>query len=123
MDDVSPKIQNQIAQFQQLQQQLQAILGQKYQMEAQLKEMERTIEELNKTTEDFPIYKSVGSLLIKAKDKDSVLKEIEDDKESTGVRIKTLDRQEKYMRDRYQSLQDQLSKALGVEQKGQEDAG
>ncbi|MCJ7516626.1 MAG: prefoldin subunit beta [Methanomassiliicoccales archaeon] len=123
MDDVSPKIQNQIAQFQQLQQQLQAILGQKYQMEAQLKEMERTIEELNKTTEDFPIYKSVGSLLIKAKDKDSVLKEIEDDKESTGVRIKTLERQEKYMRDRYQSLQDQLSKALGVEQKGQEDTG
>ena len=123
MDDVSPKIQNQIAQFQQLQQQLQAILGQKYQMEAQLKEMERTIEELNKTTEDFPIYKSVGSLLIKAKDKASVLKEIEDDKESTGVRIKTLERQEKYMRDRYQSLQDQLSKALGVEQKGQEDAG
>ncbi len=123
MDDVSPKIQNQIAQFQQLQQQLQAILGQKYQMEAQLKEMERTIEELNKTTEDFPIYKSVGSLLIKAKDKTSVLKEIEDDKESTGVRIKTLERQEKYMRDRYQSLQDQLSKALGVEQKGQEDTG
>jgi len=39
------------------------------------------------------------------------------------VRIKTLERQEKYMRDRYQSLQDQLSKALGVEQKGQEDTG
>jgi prefoldin beta subunit len=123
MDDMSPKIQNQLAQFQQLQQQLQAILGQKYQMEAQLKETERTVEELNKTADDVPIYKSVGSLLIKAKDKVAVLKEIEDDKESLGVRIKTLDRQEKYMRDRYQSLQDQLSKALGGEQQGQEDAG
>jgi prefoldin beta subunit len=123
MDDMSPKIQNQLAQFQQLQQQLQAILGQKYQMEAQLKETERTVEELNKTADDVPIYKSVGSLLIKAKDKVAVLKEIEDDKESLRVRIKTLDRQEKYMRDRYQSLQDQLSKALGGEQQGQEDAG
>jgi prefoldin beta subunit len=123
MDDMSPKIQNQLAQFQQLQQQLQAILGQKYQMEAQMKETERTVEELNKTADDVPIYKSVGSLLIKAKDKVAVLKEIEDDKESLGVRIKTLDRQEKYMRDRYQSLQDQLSKALGGEQQGQEDAG
>jgi len=123
MDEVSPKIQNQLAQFQQLQQQLQAILGQKYQTEAQLKEMERTIEELDKTADDVPIYKSVGSLLIKAKDKATILKEIEDDKESLGVRVKTLDRQEKYMRERYQSLQDHLSKALGGEQKGQEDAG
>jgi len=123
MDEVSPKIQNQLAQFQQLQQQLQAILGQKYQMEAQMKEMERTVEELNKTTDDVPIYKSVGSLMIKAKDKTTVLKEIEDDRESLGVRVKTLDRQEKYMRERYQSLQDQLSKALGSERQGQEDAG
>jgi len=123
MDEVSPKIQNQLAQFQQLQQQLQAILSQKYQMEAQLKEMERTVEELDKAANDVPIYKSVGSLLIKAKDKTTVLKEIGDDKESLGVRVKTLDRQEKYMRERYQSLQDQLSKALGGERQGQEDAG
>ncbi len=123
MDEVSPKIQNQLAQFQQLQQQLQAILGQKYQMEAQIKEIERTVEELNKTGDDVPIYKSVGSLMIKAKDKATVLKEIEDDKESLGVRVKTLDRQEKYMRERYQSLQDSLSKALGGERQGQEDAG
>lgn len=123
MDEVSPKIQNQLAQFQQLQQQLQAILGQKYQMEAQMKEMERTVEELNKTEDDVPIYKSVGSLLIKAKDKATILKEIDDDKESLVVRVKTLDRQEKYMRERYQSLQDQLSKALGGERQSQEDAG
>ena len=123
MDEVSPKIQNQLAQFQQLQQQLQAILGQKYQMEAQLKEMERTVEELDKTADDVPIYKSVGSLLIRAKDKATVLKEIENDKESLGLRVKTLDRQEKYMRERYQSLQDHLSKALGGEQQGQKDAG
>jgi len=112
MDDLSPKVQNQIAQFQQLQQQLQAVLNQKFQMDAQVKEMQRTVEELNKSPEDVVIYKSVGSLLIKAENKTSVLKEIEDDKETMEVRVKTLERQEKSLKDRYQQLQDQLNKAL-----------
>ena len=110
---MSPKLQNQIAQFQQLQQQLQTVLTQKLQMEAQLREVENTLEELGKVTDDTPIYKNVGSLLIKATDKDSVMKEIEDDKETLEVRVKTLNRQEKQMRERFQSLQEQLQKALG----------
>ncbi len=114
MDELSPKIQNQIAQFQQMQQQLQAVLNQKFQMEAQLREMQRTVEELNKAPEDVPVYKSVGALLIKAENKAAVLKEIEDDKETLEVRVKTLDRQEKFLREKYQSLQDQLQKALGA---------
>ena len=113
MNEISPKLQNQIAQFQQLQQQLQTILSQKLQMEAQLREAENTLEELGKVTDDAPIYKNVGSLLIKATDKESVVKEIEDDKETLEIRVKTLNRQEKQMRERYQSLQEQLQKALG----------
>ena len=46
MNSISPQLQNQIAQFQQLQQQLQAVTSQKIQMEAQVKEIERTMEEL-----------------------------------------------------------------------------
>jgi len=113
MNEMSPKLQNQIAQFQQLQQQLQAILSQKFQMEAQLREVENTLEELGKVTEDTPIYRNVGSLLIKAKEKESVVKEIEDSKETLEVRVKTLNRQEKQMRERYENLQEQLQKALG----------
>jgi prefoldin beta subunit len=114
MDDLSPKVQNQIAQFQQLQQQLQAVLNQKFQMDAQVKEMQRTTEELNKSPEDVVIYKSVGSLLIKAPGKHTVLKEIEEDKETMEVRVKTLERQEKSLKERYQVLQDQLNKALSA---------
>jgi prefoldin beta subunit len=113
MDELSPKIQNQIAQFQQIQQQLQAILNQKFQMEAQLREMQRTLEELGKAAEDVTVYKSVGSLLIKAENKSAVQKEIEEDKETLEIRVKTVDRQEKHLRERYQVLQDQLQKALG----------
>jgi prefoldin beta subunit len=113
MNEISPKLQNQIAQFQQLQQQLQTVLSQKMQMEAQLRETENTLEELVNVTDDAPIYKNVGSLLIKANDKESVVKEIEENKETLEIRVKTLNRQEKQMRERYQSLQDQLQKALG----------
>jgi len=113
MNEMSPKLQNQIAQFQQLQQQLQTILSQKFQMEAQLREVENTLEELGKVTEDTPIYRNVGSLLIKANEKESVVKEIEDSKETLEVRVKTLNRQEKQMRERYENLQEQLQKALG----------
>ncbi len=116
MNEIPPKLQNQIAQFQALQQQLQNILSQKFRLEAQLREAEMTIEELKKSPEDVVIYKSVGSLLIKAPEKASVLTDVEDDKETLEVRIKTLERQEKSMRDKYQVMQDQLNKALGAAQ-------
>ena len=113
MNEISPKLQNQIAQFQQVQQQLQSVLSQKFRMEAQLRETQMTIDELNKAAEDVAIYRNVGSLLIRASDKTSVLKDVEDDKETLEIRIKTLDRQEKALRDKYNTMQDQLSKALG----------
>jgi len=113
MNEISPKLQNQIAQFQQLQQQLQSVLSQKFRMEAQLREVQMTIDELNKSAEDVTIYRNVGSLLIRASDKASVLKDVEDDKETLGIRIKSLDRQEKTMRDKYNAMQEQISKALG----------
>jgi len=113
MNEISPKLQNQIAQFQQLQQQLQSVLSQKFRLEAQLREAQMTVDELGKSPDKVIIYKSIGSLLIKASDKSSVLKEVEEDKETLEIRIKTLDRQEKSLREKYQVMQDQLSKALG----------
>jgi prefoldin beta subunit len=113
MDDISPKLQNQIAQFQQVQQQLQQILNQKFRMEAQLKEMDLTIDELKKTPADSPVYKNVGALMIKVSDREGLLKEIEDDKETAEVRVKSLDRQEKMLREKYALMQDQISKAIG----------
>ncbi|MCX6652798.1 MAG: prefoldin subunit beta [Methanomassiliicoccales archaeon] len=113
MNEIPPKLQNQIAQFQQLQQQLQSVLSQKFRLEAQLREAQMTADELGKSPDKVIIYKSIGSLLIKASDKSSVLKEVEEDKETLEIRIKTLDRQEKSLREKYQVMQDQLSKALG----------
>jgi len=116
MDEISPKLQNQIAQFQQVQQQLQQVLNQKFRMESQLKELELTIEELKKTPSDSPVYKNSGALMIKVSDRENLLKEIEDDKETTEVRVKSLDRQEKMLKEKFQSVQEQLNRALGAQQ-------
>jgi prefoldin beta subunit len=115
MDEISPKLQNQIAQFQQLQQQLQTVMGQKIRMDAMIKEMEMTIEELKKTPQDATVYRNVGSLMIKVADIPALLKELEEDKETTEVRIKSLDRQEKMLKEKFQNVQEQLSRAIGAQ--------
>ena len=111
MNNISPQLQNQIAQFQQLQQQLQNLNGQKLQMNAQMKEMERTIAELDKSTGD--VFKNVGSLLVKVNDKAAVKAEIEETMETQEIRIKSLERQEKGLREKYDSLQETINKAMG----------
>lgn len=116
MDEISPKLQNQIAQFQQLQQQLQTVMSQKIRMDAMLKEMEMTIEELRKAPSDAVVYKNVGSLMIKVADTPALLKEIEEDKETTEIRVKSLDRQEKMLKEKFQSVQEQLNRAIGAQQ-------
>lgn len=116
MKEISPQMQNQIAQFQQLQQQLQIITGQRLQLEAKLREIEGTLEELGKAGEDTPIYKSIGTLLVRANNKEEIRKELEEHKETIGIRIKTLQKQEKSLSERYERMQEQLTQALGGQQ-------
>ena len=70
MNGISPQLQNQITQFQQVQQQLQAVTTQKMQYDAQKRELARTLEELTAST--GAVYKSSGSLLIKVEDKEAL---------------------------------------------------
>ncbi len=113
MNDMSPKLQSQISQYQQLQQQIQVLSSQRYQLEAQSKEVSKAVEELNGLQPDAAIYKNVGSLMIRAKDRDTILKDLTEQKETLDVRVKSLEKQEKHLRERYQSLQDELSRVLG----------
>jgi prefoldin beta subunit len=119
MKELSPQLQAQLASFRQLQQQLQVISGQRIQMEAKLKEIEGTLEELTNAGEDTPIYKSIGVLLIRAKDRAEVQKELEDQKETLSIRVKTLEKQEKSLAERYERMQQQLTAALGGQQSAQ----
>ena len=88
------------------------VATQKIQLEAQVKELERTVQELEKTTDDSAVYKNVGSLLIQVKDRAGLVSELKEQKETAEVRVKTLDRQDKHLRERHQSLQQQITQAL-----------
>jgi len=111
IDNIPPKVQNQIAQFQQLTQQIQMVTSQKIQLESQVRELEKTIQELEKVG-DEAVYRNVGSLLIQVKDKAVLISELKEQKETAEVRVKTLDRQDKHLRERHQTLQQQITQAL-----------
>ncbi|HEY7587707.1 MAG TPA: prefoldin subunit beta [Thermoplasmata archaeon] len=113
MKEVSPQLQNQIAQYQQLQQQLQVLTSQRIQLEAKLREIEGTLEELGKLSGNTQVYKSIGMLLVRQDDREVLKKELEEHKETLTVRVKSVQRQEKALSERYESLGEKIRAALG----------
>lgn len=118
MKEISPQLQNQIAQYQQLQQQLQLLASQRLQLEAKLREVESTLEELGKLAPDTTIYKSIGVLLVQANDREALKKELEEHRETLTIRIKAIQKQEKALGGRYEDLQQKIQSALGGPQAG-----
>ncbi|MCA1812519.1 MAG: prefoldin subunit beta [Halobacteriales archaeon] len=114
--ELPAQLRNQLQLFQQLQQQAQVIISQRAQLESQVKELERTLEELVKVADDAPIYKSAGSLLVRVKDKAAVKAEVEEQKETSEVRLASMKRQEEKLRERLTSLQKEIEAALAVQQ-------
>jgi prefoldin beta subunit len=114
MKEISPQLQNQIAQYQQLQNQLQVIGSQRVQLEAKLREIEQTLEELGKLSGDTPVYKSIGMLLVRQDDREALKKELEEHKETLTIRVKSLQKQEKALGERYEDLGAKIQAALGA---------
>ncbi|TLZ69731.1 MAG: prefoldin subunit beta [Methanobacteriota archaeon] len=113
MKEISPQLQNQIQQYQQLQQQLQVLGTQRLQLEAKLREVDSTLEELGKLKDGADVYKSIGMLLVKADDHDALKKELEDHKETLTIRVKSIQKQEKALGERFEDLQGKIQAALG----------
>ncbi len=111
MGELPPQVQNLVAQLQQLQQQLQAVITQRTQVEALLRETESALQELEKVGDDTPIYKAVGNILIK-EDREKVVKDLTEKKETYEIRIKTLQRQEERLRERFAETQKKLQNIL-----------
>ncbi len=102
-----------LAQFQQMQQQAQAIVAQRAQMELQLKDIERTLQAVEGAKEDAELYRSTGSILIRST-KEDVTKELTDRKETLDLRVKTLLRQEERFQEKLKETQEELKKALSA---------
>jgi len=110
--ELPPQVQNQLAQLQQLQQQAQAVLSQKSQIEALMRETDAAVKELEKSPEDAVVYKSVGELLFKA-EKSKLLEELKEKKDMMDLRLKTMSKQEERIQARFTQLQEQLKQSLG----------
>ena len=82
--ELPPQVQNQIAQLQQLQQQAQALLGQKSQIEMMIRETESAVKELEASPEGAVIYKSVGEVLFKA-DRTKLIEEVPGDEGASST--------------------------------------
>jgi prefoldin beta subunit len=116
---ISPQVQEQIAQYQNMQQQIQVTAAQKLQLMAKQKEIEMGLQELEKA-KDKKIYKSIGMLLIEVSDIDALKKEMDELKETYDLRVKTMEKQEKRLAERFQRLHEQLSKSFGGEKQSDE---
>ena len=113
-DDISKlpaPVQERLLRLQQVQQGLQSVLGQKQQLELELTETEQALGELEKMDEKAIIYKSIGSLLVKA-EKTNVTTELTERKELLNTRIGVLGKQEERLRAQAKDLQARLQKDL-----------
>ena len=110
-NEVPPWLREQLARFEQLQQNLQAILVQKQQIDLESADVDRALTELKKAGENDSVYKSAGSILVKAK-KEDLIKDLDEKKELAGTRSTVLSKQEQRVRENIKELQTKIEDAL-----------
>ena len=110
-ESLPEKVKEQVMRLQQLQNTLQALVLQRQSAELELRNVERAIEELEKTSDDAVVYKSAGPLLVR-RDKESLVKELNERKEILNARLKVLERQEERTRERIRELQSSVQKEI-----------
>jgi prefoldin beta subunit len=116
---IPAKIQNDLKQFQRLQQELGAVQQQRLQIDLKVRELGHTLEELKGLAEESVVYRPVGGLLVKAKNKKEVEDLLAEEKETLEVRLKAVERQENHLRERYTTMQQELTQALQAQGLGQ----
>ena len=109
--ELPPQLQEQLLRLQQLQQTLQSVVTQKQQVELELSETDKALAELEKSTDETPVYKSVGSILVKS-NRQALLTELKERKELMATRVTVLGKQEDRTRERLKEIQEKLQERL-----------
>jgi len=109
--EIPPLLREQLARYDQTQQNLQAVLAQKQQVELELGETEKALEELGKVSDSEAVYKFAGNLLVKVK-KEDVVKELGEKKELANTRKMVLAKQETRFRESLKDLQTKIDTAV-----------
>jgi len=106
--ELPPLLREQLARYDQTQQNLQAVLAQKQQVEMELGETEKA---LGKAGDSEAIYKFAGNLLVRVK-KEDVVKELNEKKELANTRKMVLAKQESRFRESLKDLQGKIDDAV-----------
>ena len=109
--ELPPYLREQLARYDQTQQNLQAVLIQKQQVEMELSETEKALQELAKASDSESIYKFAGNLLIKVA-KPDVVKELTEKKELANTRNMVLAKQESRFKESIKDLQTKIDEAV-----------
>lgn len=109
----SKNTEQKISQLQLLEQSLQNFNLQKQQLNSKLLEYESALEELD-LTEDA--YKIIGNIMVKV-NKDSLKKELEEDKKTNTIRINALEKQEQSTREKAKGIQQEVMKEMQAKEK------
>lgn len=107
------ELQQSLVEFERGRNQLSSLSAQKQQIQVQQEGLTQAIEELTKTKET-KVFKAVGSVLL-AKDVVDVKKELEDQKESMDLRLKTVTKQESLLVDKLNKLKTKLEGKTSTE--------
>jgi prefoldin beta subunit len=113
--EIPPWLREQLSRLQQLQQNLQAILVQKQQIEVEGMEIEKALEELKKLGEDEAVYKSAGPILIKTK-KEETIKELDEKKELSNTRLLVLGKQETRVKENLKEVENKINEMIRIGQ-------
>ncbi len=109
---VSEQTQQLLNQAQIYQQQMQGILVQKETLNLQLIEIKRALEELEKSKES-EVYKISGPILIKT-GKAGAKEDLKDKQELIDLRVKTLEKGEKRIKERFEEIKNKIEKTVTV---------
>ena len=110
MDTIPQQLQDRLAQFQNMQGQLQSVALQRQQIMQNLAEIDNALKELGDMGEG-KVYTTAGPLFIET-DKEKSQKKLEEDKELKTARLKTLEKQEAKLRERLKGLGAELQTQL-----------
>ena len=109
------ELENLIGMLQTQNQQLQAIMMQKQALGMQGREIEKALEHLETATDD--VYRSVGPILIKTPAAD-IKGQLEEEKEEIDLKIKTMESQEKRLKDKLKESQEKIQSMMPAGQGG-----
>ncbi len=102
-----PELENKLARYQTLQAQYNRIVQERVTVEAEIAEINRVLEVLNNVPQDAPVYRLLGTVLVRV-ERDKVVSELNDRKEILELRLQRLKKQEEELKKQL----DQLTREL-----------